>query len=49
MACLERGSLQRATASTLMNESSSRSHAIFTISIEQHEIGDLKNKEKTDT
>jgi kinesin family protein 4/21/27 len=43
MATLERGSLHRSTASTLMNETSSRSHAIFTISIEQHKIKDLKN------
>ena len=38
MNCLERGSLQRVTASTLMNDSSSRSHAIFTIFIEQHTL-----------
>ena len=31
---LERGNLNRSTAETLMNSSSSRSHAIFTISIE---------------
>ena len=35
--CLTRGSLNRVTAATLMNEQSSRSHAIFTISIEQME------------
>ena len=40
-ACLEKGSLHRSTASTLMNETSSRSHAIFTISVEQHQIDDL--------
>ncbi len=40
-ACLERGSLHRSTASTLMNESSSRSHAIFTIFIEQHSLEGL--------
>ena len=34
--CLDRGSNMRTTASTLMNNNSSRSHAIFTISIEQH-------------
>lgn len=32
---LERGSLNRSTASTLMNEQSSRSHAIFTVFLEQ--------------
>ena len=41
VACLEQGSLHRSTSSTLMNESSSRSHAIFTIIIEQHLIADL--------
>ena len=40
-ACLDRGSNFRSTASTLMNNCSSRSHAIFTISIEQHLIDDL--------
>ncbi|KAJ7517209.1 hypothetical protein O6H91_21G014700 [Diphasiastrum complanatum] len=33
--CLEQGSLSRATASTNMNSRSSRSHAIFTITVEQ--------------
>jgi hypothetical protein len=33
-ACLDRGSNFRSTASTMMNNCSSRSHAIFTISIE---------------
>ena len=33
--CLTRGSCNRMTASTLMNEQSSRSHAIFTVSLEQ--------------
>ncbi|KAJ9670656.1 hypothetical protein PVL29_026915 [Vitis rotundifolia] len=33
--CLEQGSLGRATGSTNMNNQSSRSHAIFTISLEQ--------------
>jgi kinesin family protein 4/21/27 len=40
-ACLDKGSNFRSTASTLMNNCSSRSHAIFTISIEQHVIDDL--------
>jgi hypothetical protein len=34
--CLDNGSHARRTASTLMNQQSSRSHGIFTISIEQH-------------
>lgn len=33
--CLDRGSISRSTASTLMNSQSSRSHGIFTINIEQ--------------
>ncbi|XVE82831.1 hypothetical protein DITRI_Ditri16bG0037200 [Diplodiscus trichospermus] len=33
--CLEQGSVSRATGSTNMNNQSSRSHAIFTISLEQ--------------
>ena len=33
-ACLDRGSNFRSTASTLMNTCSSRSHAIFTVTIE---------------
>ena len=32
---LQRGSLQRTTAATLMNDRSSRSHAIFTLTLEQ--------------
>jgi kinesin family member 4 len=39
--CLTRGSGFRTTASTFMNNNSSRSHAIFTITIEQHQIDDL--------
>ncbi|KAL5206006.1 hypothetical protein ABZP36_034215 [Zizania latifolia] len=35
VACLEQGSLSRATGSTNMNSQSSRSHAIFTITLEQ--------------
>lgn len=36
LALLDQGSINRTTAATMMNESSSRSHAIFTIFIEQH-------------
>ena len=44
---LERGGYHRTTASTMMNDASSRSHAIFTIFIEQHVIEDLyKNDDK---
>lgn len=43
-ACLEQGSLCRATASTNMNSRSSRSHAIFTITLEQKRILDLPAK-----
>ncbi len=43
--CLDRGSNFRSTASTLMNTCSSRSHAIFTITIEQHIIEDLYKAE----
>ena len=46
-ACLDKGSNVRSTASTLMNNCSSRSHAIFTISIEQHVIEDLYKPEGT--
>ncbi|KAK8996875.1 hypothetical protein V6N11_020371 [Hibiscus sabdariffa] len=38
-ACLEQGSLSRATGSTNMNNQSSRSHAIFTITLEQMHKG----------
>ena len=37
---LDRGSVNRSTAATLMNDSSSRSHAIFTIFLEQHPLDD---------
>lgn len=35
---LDRGSQHRTTSSTLMNEASSRSHAIFTIGIERNSV-----------
>lgn len=35
---LDRGSFHRTTSSTLMNEASSRSHAIFTIWIERNSV-----------
>lgn len=40
MSILEKGSIQRSTAQTLMNDSSSRSHAIFTITVRQDVITD---------
>ena len=40
--CLERGTMNRSTACTLMNDSSSRSHAIFIIFIE------MESKENED-
>jgi hypothetical protein len=46
--CLERGSLKRKTASTLMNNESSRSHAIYSITIEQHQIDDLYQVDEVD-
>ena len=49
LACLERGSLSRSTSSTLMNETSSRSHAIFSITLEQHQIDDLYKSKKSDS
>lgn len=35
MACFDSGTLLRHTGSTLMNEQSSRSHSVFTVSVEQ--------------
>lgn len=40
VSCLELGNSCRTVASTAMNSQSSRSHAIFTISIDQRKIGD---------
>ncbi|KAF4360112.1 hypothetical protein F8388_015981 [Cannabis sativa] len=45
---LTRGSLSRATASTNMNSQSSRSHAIFTITMEQKKIVSCPNGTSTD-
>lgn len=36
LSCLDRGSVGRSVGSTSMNAVSSRSHAIFTVTIEQH-------------
>ncbi|XP_053555032.1 chromosome-associated kinesin KIF4A isoform X2 [Bombina bombina] len=41
--CLEQGNSNRTVASTAMNSQSSRSHAIFTISIDQRKEGDKSN------
>lgn len=38
MRCLERGGVGRTTAETMMNDESSRSHAIFTISIDACDV-----------
>lgn len=42
---LDRGSNFRTTSSTLMNNNSSRSHAIFTITIEQRQIEEVEDNE----
>jgi len=47
--CLKRGILTRTTAHTLMNATSSRSHAIFTVRIESRYIADLISVNKTDS
>ena len=39
MECLRTGALSRTTAATNMNDTSSRSHAIFTIHITQRRVG----------
>nr|XP_014424306.1 chromosome-associated kinesin KIF4A isoform X1 [Pelodiscus sinensis] len=41
--CLEQGNNSRTVASTAMNSQSSRSHAIFTISVEQRKKSDKNN------
>ncbi|KAF1872380.1 hypothetical protein Lal_00016678 [Lupinus albus] len=47
-ACLEQGSLSRATGSTNMNNQSSRSHAIFTITLEQmHKLHSISSSNDT--
>ncbi|CAL0312843.1 unnamed protein product [Lupinus luteus] len=47
-ACLEQGSLSRATGSTNMNNQSSRSHAIFTITLEQmHKLHSISSSNYT--
>ncbi|KAK7486684.1 hypothetical protein BaRGS_00022085 [Batillaria attramentaria] len=38
MQCLKAGALSRTTASTNMNASSSRSHAVFTLHVKQHRV-----------
>ena len=40
---IHRGAIHRSTSTTLMNDSSSRSHGIFTIFLEQHP---LKNEDE---
>ena len=47
MQCLEKGAICRTTAQTLMNVHSSRSHAVFSIVLEQHlpPEGDQENPE----
>ena len=41
MRCLEQGSVNRTVGSTAMNNTSSRSHAIFIITIEQKHKEDM--------
>lgn len=43
LAVLQEGSLNRTTASTAMNNTSSRSHAIFTVTIRQNDVVKLQN------
>jgi kinesin family protein 4/21/27 len=40
---IQQGSLSRTTGSTLMNTESSRSHAVFTITIQQTPVGAAGN------
>jgi hypothetical protein len=42
---LNKGIAHRTTSATLMNEGSSRSHAIFTVAIEQRIIKDLEGED----
>ena len=42
IACLEEGCLNRTTAGTLMNEGSSRSHSVFTLSVDVLDINQAK-------
>jgi hypothetical protein len=44
MACFDAGTLLRHTGSTLMNEQSSRSHSVFTVTIEQRWTADSNGK-----
>ena len=43
---MQRGALSRATASTKMNDMSSRSHAVFLIIVEQMSTLDLEGGEE---
>lgn len=43
---MQRGALSRATASTKMNDMSSRSHAVFLIIVEQMSTLDLEGDEE---
>ncbi|KAL9547536.1 hypothetical protein PS6_007092 [Mucor atramentarius] len=45
LSCLSRGSIARTTASTDMNASSSRSHAIFSVSLTQNMSLTIENKD----
>ena len=49
MACFDAGNSLRHTGSTLMNEQSSRSHSVFTVSIEQRWTDSTNNKTLRDS